>query len=116
MIPYGGNCKIYVYTDCGYPSLRLDGTDLDLILGYNKTEWADPQSFVPSRDNFDAALKVEGNWTLGEHEKSDKPYGEGGCQKTLMMLMITNLYKKDQAARYLAEQKTAVLFYEVTSG
>ena len=34
-----------------------------------------------------------------------------------MFLMITNLYKKEQAARSLigGEQKTAVLFYDVTA-
>ena len=36
---YGRSCSYELKTGCGYPSLRFEGDNLDIVLAYNKTLW-----------------------------------------------------------------------------
>jgi len=38
-LTYGGSCSYELKAGCGYPSIRLDGDNLDILLAYNKTLW-----------------------------------------------------------------------------
>jgi hypothetical protein len=76
VMPYAASCTYLVKTDCGYPDLTINGNDIEVLVGYNRSWFAKHDSEEITNDWTTTTLvKVQGNhWLLNQNEKTDYPY------------------------------------------
>ncbi len=120
-MPYAASCSYLLKTDCGYPDLAINGNDIEVLVGYNRSWFAKHDSEeITSNFTTTTLVKVQGNhWLLNQNEKTDYPYNQqdqhSGCTNTTVFVVATNLHKKQslEEARQLkatATQTTMVYF------
>ena len=96
---YGNSCTYVVGTGCGYPQLNFTGTNIDVVLSYNKTLWTNSSLYnaVYQTWDFSNNVEVQGNfssWTLKQNEKADtvnQTTNQTVCTPTSIFVTLTNL-------------------------
>lgn len=103
-LPYGGSCTYKVEAKCGYPTLIVNNTNIDMAVAFKKQKW-DDDNYEPSNDDIyaddetsnpkpkDGQIKYK--MPKGD-KKDDDDKNETKCQKTKLYITLTNLLNPER--------------------
>jgi hypothetical protein len=93
-IPYGDSCVYKINTQCGYPVIQSNGTEVDIVVAYSDEQWRGLwNGSIPSLANWTAAkqLSAQEKWVLPNIAKSDFNQTALACNSTSVYIVATNL-------------------------
>lgn len=104
-LQYGNSCNYLLTSMCGYPEVKVEGQDLDIVYGY----FSEPSAQVQAHGNVTTwvpgGLKVGETWRLPQSFKADGPFNvtanTSQCVNTTVFVSVTNLHKTTTQARSL---------------
>ena len=93
---YGRSCSYELKTGCGYPSLRFEGDNLDIVLAYNKTLWKGdwPLPYERNTQQWDEVEDINSKktYTMPQVLKTDNVTSNGTiCSPSSIYVVVTNL-------------------------
>jgi hypothetical protein len=111
-LDYGGSCSYKVEAKCGYPTIIVNDTNIDMVVTYKKKKWDDDDDYKPDRnDTLDDDESHEGRhkdgkteYKMDKNEKHDNDTDKDECQKTKLYLTLTNLNNPTRAVTARALQ------------
>lgn len=110
---YGRSCSYELKTGCGYPSLRFDGDNLDIMIAYNKTlwqgDWPQPYERFTQTWNEVEDINSRTTYTMPQVLKTDNVTSNGTiCSPSSLYVVVTNLNQDPAVTSRFLQSSTNV--------
>lgn len=100
-VDFGGTCTYKVEAKCGYPTLVVNNSNVDMVVTFKKKEWDDDkdhddddrknETYHDDETNVGKHSDGKTEFKLDKKEKEDKDDSKEDCQKTKLYVTLTNL-------------------------